>query len=72
MSERNRSIWRSEDEFKDTEIGDGSALRISTRMVRINADHVSTRMTRRRRIFADFSSVEVRWTNGKKLEVARE
>ena len=58
MTEGKPSIWRSEDEFKDTEIGDGFS--------RIN---VSTRMTRRRRITADTNLVlVVGRANGNELE----
>ena len=46
--------------------------RLRTRMMRIYADHVSTRMTRMRRIFADFFGAEVRCANGLTWEVARE
>ena len=58
MSEGKPSIWRSEDEFKDTEIGDGFA--------RID---VSTRMTRIMRITADTNLVLV---VGRAEEIAME
>lgn len=75
MCEGKPSIWRSENEFRDTEIRGGFLRRRGTTEdfseVRLVPKELMRQISRIKRIFADHFNGEVRWADGFEWEVVK-